>query len=194
MELIGAIVRLQVQPTSLKVGERPRRYDPSPLRSVPALRLEPAGVTGIDEDDTAIGDVHHRDHPAAKNRGGSNGLSVGFTAHYAAMRGRFGAHLADGLAGENVLVDTDRLYGEEDLAAGLMIETASGEHVQLDRVLVAAPCVEFARFALRFPDGARPDRSVSEAVKFLDGGLRGYYATPRAAAVIRVGDRVFLGR
>ena len=192
MELIGPIVRLQVQPTSLKVEERPRRYDPSPLRAVPALRLEPAGVTGLDEDGDPVGDVHHRDHPASKHREGSNGLSVGFTSHYDAMRARFGSHLGDGLAGENILVATERRFTEDDLAAGLVIETTNGEPVHLVHVVVATPCVEFARFALRFPPDARPDRTVSDAIAFLDAGVRGYYATPRSTAVIRVGDRVFL--
>ena len=42
MELIGTIVRLQIQRSSLKLGERPRRwFDPSPLLEVPALSLSP---------------------------------------------------------------------------------------------------------------------------------------------------------
>ena len=192
MELIGAIVRLQVQPVSLKVGPpRQRRYDPSPLRAVPALRLEPGGVVGVDERGGAVDDVHHADHPASKNRAGSNGVSVGFTAHYGAMRARFGPHLADGLAGENILVAAERLFAEEDLAAGIVIEMAGGYRLRLDRVVVAAPCVEFARFALRFADDARPDRRVTDAVGFLDGGIRGFYATAPDEALVRVGDRVF---
>jgi hypothetical protein len=36
--------------------------------------------------------------------------------------------------------------------------------------------VEFARFAMQYPPEAKPDRTVSEAVKFLNHGMRGYYA------------------
>ena len=74
MRLIGTIVRLQVQESSLKVGDKPRRYDPAPIRSVPALRVSPAGVVGLAESGESILDVHHHDHPASKNRGGENGI------------------------------------------------------------------------------------------------------------------------
>ena len=193
MLLVGKIVRLQVQAESLKVGAASRRrYDPAPLRSVPALLLEPDGVVGRTAWGEDVLDVHHRDHPASKNRGG-NGVSVLFTGHYAAMRERFGPHLADGIAGENVLVACHQLVGEEDLAAGLIVETAAGRRVPLTQVVVAAPCVEFARHALRFPDEARPDRTVTDAVAFLADGMRGYYAAYDGPPVaIEVGDRVYV--
>ena len=196
MEPIGVVVRLQVQRASLKAGQAPRRrYDPAPLHAVPALLVTAAGVTGRDERGEAVADIHHRDHPTSKNRAGSNGVSVCFTSHYDAMRARFGPHLADGLAGENILVATDRRFDEAELASGLVVETAAGERVRLEQVSVAAPCVEFARFALRFPDDLRPDRRVTEALTFLDGGTRGYYAVgPAAEARITLGDRVFVGR
>ena len=196
MEPIGVVVRLQVQRASLKAGQSPRRrYDPAPLHAVPALLVTAAGVTGRDERGEAVADVHHRDHPASKNRAGSNGVSICFTSHYDAMRARFGPHLADGLAGENILVAADRRYDAAELAPGLVIETSSGERVRLEQVNVAAPCVEFARFALRFPDDLRPDRRVTEALAFLDGGTRGYYAVgPACGAPIAVGDRVFVAR
>jgi hypothetical protein len=191
---IGEIVRLQVQAASLKVGQAPRRrYDPSPLRVVPALTLDHGGVWGWTEAGEAVPDVHHRDHPASKQRDGLNGVSIGFTGHYAAMRARFGGHLADGIAGENILVESNRVLGEDDLGGELVVVTGEGERVHLGAVLVAAPCVEFARYALRFPEDARPDPTVTEALRFLDDGMRGYYASYRGPEVrIRVGDRVFV--
>jgi hypothetical protein len=58
---------------------------------------------------------------------------------------------------------------------------------------VAAPCVEFARYALKFPEGARPDASVTEALRFLGAGMRGFYTTYTGEpAVVEVGARVFL--
>ena len=190
---IGQILRLQVQRASLKVGQAPRRrYDPTPLCAVSRLTLEDGGVVGWSERDERLDDVHHSSHPASKHRG-DNGVSLCFTAHYDAMRERFGAHLADGLAAENILVRTDQLYGEDDLTAGLLIETADGERVRLGDVTVATPCVEFARFSLRFPEDARPDRTVADALAFLNDGMRGYYASYRGAPTpIRVGDRVWI--
>jgi len=191
---IGVIVRLQVQVSSLKVGELPaRHYDPSPLRSVAALTLTPAGVVASLEPGTEVVDVHHRDHPASKQRRGKNALSIGFTAHYAAMRDRFGAHLRDGIAGENILVETGRMLAEEDLAGGVTIETQGGASIPLQRIMIAAPCVEFSRFALRFPDDHRPDATVTDALQFLHRGMRGYYAGyDGEPVVITVGDRLFL--
>ena len=193
MRLIGTIVRLQIQESSLKVGDKPRRYDPAPIRPVPALRVSSAGVLGLAENGETIVDVHHHDHPASKNRGGQNGISLGFTGHYLAMRQRFGQHLADGIAGENILIEADRQFQAAELAAGVVVEGTGGKQLELLPVIVAAPCVEFSRYALRFPDGARPDATVTEALRFLDAGMRGFYATYEGKpAVIEVGDRVFL--
>ena len=194
MLLVGPIVRLQVQRSSVKIaGAHGRRYHPGPLVAVPALRLDRAGVTGLTQDGDPVLDVHHRDHPASKNRELHNGISLGFTGHYAAMRDQFGAHLSDGIAGENILIQFGDLIGEADLARGLVIATQDGTHIALERIFVAAPCVEFSRYALRFPDAARPDRRITAALQFLDDGMRGYYATyDGAGATVRLGDRVYV--
>jgi hypothetical protein len=193
VRLIGMIVRLQVQESSLKVGRKPRRYDPAPIRSVPAISLSAAGVVGLAENGKSIIDVHHRDHPTSKNRGGENGISLGFTGHYRPMRQRFGQHLADGIAGENILIEAGRQLQVEELAAGMVVEDAGGRQLELRPVIVAAPCVEFSRYALQFPNGARPDATVTEALRFLDAGMRGFYATYEGEpAVVEVGARVFL--
>ena len=194
MRTLGRIVRLQVQQASLKVDSSPRRYDPSPLLSVPAVCLTPEGVVGVTSDGETIVDVHHRDHPASKNRGGENGLSIGFTGHYRAMRHRFGDHLGEGLAGENLLVEMDDLLHPDELAGALTIVASDGKRLPLHSVIVAAPCVEFTRYALRWPDDARPDRQVTAALQFLDDGMRGYYASYSGPpAMVTVGDRVLLG-
>jgi hypothetical protein len=193
VRLIGMIVRLQVQESSLKVGDKPRRYDPAPIRSVPAISLSAAGVVGLAENGKSIVDVHHRDHPTSKNRSGENGISLGFTGHYRAMRQRFGQHLADGIAGENILIEAGRQLQVEELAAGMVVEDAGGRQLELRPVIVAAPCVEFSRYAMQFPNGARPDATVTEALRFLDAGMRGFYATYEGEpAVVEVGARVFL--
>jgi hypothetical protein len=190
---IGTVVRLQVQESSLKVGVKPRRYDPAPLRSVPAISLSAAGVVGLAENGESIVDVHHCEHPSSKNRGGENGISLGFTGHYREMRQRFGQHLRDGIAGENILIEVDRQFQVEDLASGVVVEGADERPLELRPVIVAAPCVEFSRYALKFPDGARPDATVTEALRFLDAGMRGFYATYEGeSAVVELGARVFL--
>ncbi len=189
---MGTVVALQVQVSSLKVGESPRRYDPAPLQAVYALTVAPGGVVGEAGEAAGVIDVHHRDHPASKNRA-TNGISLGFTSHYAAMRERFGPHLRDGIAGENILIETDRVLTADDLAGGVMIAGEDGARLALQPVIVAAPCVEFSRYALRFPEERKPDKSVTEALRFLDGGMRGFYATYEGEpAVVRVGDRLLL--
>ncbi|HET8524557.1 MAG TPA: hypothetical protein VFL82_15075 [Thermomicrobiales bacterium] len=194
MEQIGTVARLQVQLSSLKLGERPHRwFDPAPITEVSILSLIGGGVQGIDADGSTLPDVHHPDYGAGKNRG-NNGISVGFTSHYDAMRTRFGDHLTNGIAGENLLIATSRMFTVDDLAADLFVEADSGDMLRLEQIIVAAPCVEFTRYALRFPDDARPDRTVADALLFLNDGMRGYYATYDGPIErIHVGNRVFLG-
>lgn len=194
LALIGPIVRLQVQRSSLKLGKRPHRwFAPEPITRAMALRVDGDGVTGIGTHGELIADVHNRTHPQSKFRG-ENGVSVGFSSHYARMRERFGDRLTDGIAGENILVQADGVLTEDDLARGLTIATADGE-VTLEQVIVAAPCVEFAKFASGYAPGDKPDRHITEAVDFLHRGLRGFYATiaaPRThPVIIRPGDLVY---
>ena len=195
MRCIGSIVRLQVQTVSLKVGQQPqRRYDPVGIQVVPTLELNDGGVVGWTADGQSLDDVHHRDHPAAKNRYGENGISLGFTSHYREMRDRFDDHLSDGIAGENILVETDRHINEGDLSGNVVIATADGRQIQLTNAISAAPCVEFSRYALRFPNNARPDLTVTEALRFLNDGMRGYYAAYAGEPQrIALGDELFIG-
>lgn len=192
MDYLGEIVRLQAQRESLKAGQKPHRYyDPAPITVVPALTLDTGGVTGHDHDGAPIADVHHRDHPTSRYSDG-NGVSLGFTAHYDTMRARFGAHVTDGLAGENILVQCDRVVHEGDLAGGLLIVTAEGLEITLRGATAAEPCVEFSRYALRYPRESRSDATVTAALAFLRHGMRGYYLVYDAApARIHVGDRVW---
>jgi hypothetical protein len=193
MHFIGVIRRLQVQKTSLKVGERLQRsYDPAGICVVPKLSITEGGVIGWSDDGEQIDDVHHRDHPATKNRG-DNAISIGFTSHYEEIRKAYGQHVIDGIAGENILIDQDHLIGEEDLSNGIAIETSGGSLVQLDNLIVATPCVEFSRFAMQFPEEARPDETVTETLQFLNDGMRGYYASYAGPEVeINIGNRVFV--
>src|SRR2546427_7892671 len=71
MRELGRIVRLQIQRSSLKTGEKPRRaYDPAPLLAVDRVALGPDGVLGEDAGGAWLVDVHHRAHPWTKNEDG----------------------------------------------------------------------------------------------------------------------------
>jgi hypothetical protein len=196
VELIGTIVRLQVQRSSLKLGERPRRwFDPAPLLSVPALALSADGVVGLPPDGEPVVDVHNRVHPQTRH-GSGNGISLGFTSHYAGMRDRFGERLVDGVAGENILVQTERDFTRGDLPPRVAIE-GEGGLVRLEGVRVIEPCVEFSRYALgRLGRPAesleRVDPSVTETLIFLRFGMRGYCATYASGPItVRLGDRLY---
>lgn len=193
MEWIGIVVRLQVQRSSLKAGDRPRRwYDPAPIVSVPMLTLDANGVTGWAEDGTMVPDVHNATHPETKFRG-ENGVSFGFTSHYIKMRDRFGDHLTDGIAGENILIETERTFREEEFTSGVRIEGADGIGVDIGEILFAEPCAEFSRFSLRYDIDRPSDRAVAEALHFLREGTRGFYAEVSGSdGRVRIGDRVYL--
>ncbi|HNP70789.1 MAG TPA: hypothetical protein PLO33_03845 [Kouleothrix sp.] len=189
---IGRVALAQIQRSSLKVGQKPfRYYDPAPLLAVPRLRLTPSGAVGISGDDELL-DVHNRQHAATRNQG-PNSLSFGFTSHYAAMRDRFGQHLADGVAGENILIASERAFALADLGAALLIRGDDGREARLTDLIVAAPCVEFSQFAC-LADGPLTPEQLRAALQFLNDGVRGFYArlADGPGAEVRPGDRVFV--
>ncbi len=185
MELIGTVVRLQVQRSRLKPGPRGSRvYDPAPLLEVDALEVGPRGVTG----DGQL-DVHHADHEDTRNVKLLNGLSLLPRTHYAALRERYGAHLVDGAAGESLLLDTPGPLTEGDLAGELLLDTADGGVLRLHDVVAAPPCVEFSRFCLG--RGLGPvDADVEQALVDLGGGARGFYAQVDGTGRVERGARL----
>jgi hypothetical protein len=189
VSIVGTVVGLQVQTATLKTGEKPWRvYDPSPLRPVARLRLTPDGVVGIADDGGEHVDVHHFSHHQTKHEAGRE-ASFGFTSHYAKMRGEYGGRIVAGCAGENVLVETDRVWRLEDFERGLAFQSAAtGEVAPLDAIIVADPCVEFSRFSLGNP--AAPPQDVKPVLQFLGEGTRGYCFTPRRESVLTPGDRL----
>jgi hypothetical protein len=189
MRLLGTIVRLQYQRDHLKSpGPFGRQFSPANIVSTDHLHFTPEGV----EAGTAaepIYDAHHMHHPRSRNRG-DNGISIGFTSHYAAMRERLGDRLVDGIAGENILIEHTGMFREADFAGGLMVETIDGP-IGISQIKIAAPCVEYSRFAMDYPADEAPDRRVTDTLVFLNLGMRGFYATMEASATIRVGDTVY---
>jgi hypothetical protein len=185
---LGNIVRLQVQTGPLKSGEKPNRvYETARLREVERLVLSPNGAVGFTAAGEAFVDVHNTSHPSTRNEG-HNPVSFGLTSHYARMRERFGARMIHGCAGENILVESDRALRMEDLGLRIALQSAgNGELLELMKVVVALPCVEFSRFALQRQD-ATPEE-LKPVLQFLDEGTRGFYFIPaRDGFTVRVGD------
>ena len=186
MTVLGPVARLQVQRSRLKPGPAgARAYDPSPITQVDALRVDARGATGLLAG-AEVADVHHADHPDTRSRRGGNGLSLMTTGGYARLRARYGPHLADGVAGESVLVDAPGALGPELEGRTLEVLTAVGT-VRLSRVAVCTPCVEFTRWCLRLDPDAAVDDEVLAGLDALDGGARGLLAVADPG-VLRPGD------
>ena len=184
MELIGTVIRLQVQRSRLKPGPATTRvYNPEPLLEVSELEIGPRGVIG-----DGVLDVHHADHPDSRNVKLLNGISVMTVSRYRALRERYGERLVDGIAGESLLLDTEHL---EDLSGRLVLETG-GEQLAFDSI-PAPPCVEFSRFVIgRGAGDVGPE--VMAALDDLDGGARGYYLQTSGTGRVRAGARLYRGQ
>lgn len=194
MRQIGQIKHVQIQRTALKQGQKPQRYyNPAPILVVETLLLTPRGVIGVTAEHEQLVDVHNADHPASRYAD-VNGISLGFTSHYQAMREKFGAHLIDGCAGENILIEVAEAFQLKALGKRLAIQSqVSGQWAYLEHLQVAAPCVEFSHFALNelLPV---PAHVLRETLMFLDQGQRGFYATfvSEEPLALRSGDAVFV--
>ncbi len=189
MHTIATVTRLQIQRDSLKRGDKPTRvYDPTPLLSVPTLRVTPDGALGGTADGTWIVDVHHRDHPYTKNEDGLHGISLGFTSHYDAMRQHFGDRVEIGCAGENIIATSDRRFSYEDLERGVAILSPEGkDRVRLRVLQVAHPCRPFTGWALG--KQVEPEE-LKQHLQFLDNGMRGFYCVGEGSGTVTFGDQI----
>lgn len=190
---IGRVALLQVAPVVPKVrGLTHELYDPAPLRTVDHVLLSKRGVIGVTGDGEQILDVHHIDHPQSRFRG-ANGVSVGFTGHYAALRDQFGAHVVDGCAAENILIDASGVVSLDQPHLWIVLEqAATGTQYVLGQAAVAEPCMPFARWVTQHD--APPDQ-IRTTLQQLRHGMRGFYlAVPPVAEPIFVqpGDRVLV--
>jgi hypothetical protein len=95
-----------------------------------------------------------------------------------------------GCAGENIIVDAAQQMAPADVAAGFLILDRSGrEKGRLLDLAVARPCKPFTGFALRNTPVAA--EVFQDSLRFLDGGMRGYYCTWMGEpAVVETGDVV----
>src|SRR5436305_14193628 len=107
MRELGRIVRLQIQRSSLKTGDKPTRvYDPMPLLAVDRLALGPDGALGAGPDGSWLVDGHHRAHPRTQNEAGAHRVPLGLPAQQARIPPRFGERLTLRCAVASHLVQT----------------------------------------------------------------------------------------
>ncbi len=188
-ELLGRIVRLQIQAEPLKAAGR---YDPRHLVTAENALIGEAGML-IGDDNGWIIDAHHREHPQARG-GGGRALSIGFTGHYQAMARRFDT-VPVGIAGENIIVDGPGVR-MADISEGMLIRRSDGAEIDLDGPRPAAPCRPFTSFLLGSDDVLQRDTIQSE-LAFLSDGTRGFLISAGSIdryEEITVGDEVFARR
>jgi hypothetical protein len=191
MQKIGTVQFVQIQREPLKEGFEPHRiYNPAPLLTVEKIQLTPAGIVGVSATGAELIDTHNTQHPRSRNKG-KNGISLGFVQHYAAMRQRFGDHMTDGIAGENIIVDAEVDLATFTTARRYFIQHAA-EILELFGVLAAPPCRPFSEFCLIVPQCAE---DVKATLQFLSDGVRGYYAylaDDAAPFVVQAGDTLYI--
>jgi hypothetical protein len=195
---IGRVVRLQIHLERIAPGAS--LYDAvtplDHLMHVDALSCDHRGVCGITADGDLQRDLHHKDHAVSHYRR-ANDISLMATGHYSQIQERFGEHMVHGIAGENVLIDYEDVLTLDDLAGGMVI--GDGERrFSIDAWRIATPCAPFSWVAAGIPPGEKPDQRMTEALKFLSNGMRGFYGTLPAElsipVTICVGDMVYLRR
>lgn len=192
---IGDITLLQLQTQPLKVGDVQRFYEPqAALRPVHHFTLTIDGITAEIGDETVM-DAHHRYHPQSRNRI-SNPASFGFTSHYKKMQQRFGEHLYLGVAGENIIIETDEVFGEAELLTGIAFEASDGEALLIDTMFAIPPCKPFAKYCLQTDDVESQQILVRESLQFLLNGVRGFCFEPAEGVEfqLEVGQRFWIRR
>jgi len=193
MKFLGTIKIVQVQRDRLKIGEKPNQfYKPDPLFTVDALKLTPDGVVGMMSDGAEILDAHHKNHPHTRNVDNKNSISVGFSALYDQMRGRFGDTAKLGIAGENVIIENAGDFDIHSLGSAIIIETSNGQKITLTVGKGIPPCRPFTRFMTKQPD--LDGDELENHLQFLSDGMRGFYLFLGDGAnnpVIQAGDKVY---
>ena len=195
---LGRVKLVQIQPDGLII-ETPSgyTYDASRLVKVDRLRITSLGIEATTPQGERVLDIHHVNHPD-KAYDEDDLISIGFTSHYQAMRARFGEHMVDGIAGENIIIEYNKEVWTEDLGPQIAIEnTETGQMTLLDLVCFAAPCDEFSHFAAQTQDKRLPTADLKSTLKFLNNGRRGFLLVLRdgqETAAVQAGDRVFVVR
>jgi len=118
---LGKVKLVQIQPSGLII-ETPSGdfYDVSRRVEVDKLNITSLGIEATTSSGEHVLDIHHIDHPD-KAYDVDDLVCIGFTSHYEAMRARYGEHIVDGTAGENILSNMAGKYGWKILASKLRL-------------------------------------------------------------------------
>ena len=193
---LGRVKLVQVQPNGIII-ETPSGdfYDASRRVEVESLHISSRGIEAITPTGEHVIDIHHIDHPN-KAYGNDDLVCIGFTPHYEAMRARFGEHMVDGVAGENIIIEYEDVVWPEDLGQRIAIEnTDTGRQALLDVVSFAPPCEEFSHFAANSQHKRLPAEKLKSILQFLGNGRRGFLlvlSDNQESATVQSGDRVFV--
>ena len=193
---LGRVKLVQVQPSGLII-ETPTGdfYDVTRRVEVEKLMITPQGIEAALETGEHVLDIHHIQHPD-KAYDNDDLVSIGFTSHYRAMRERYGEHMVDGAAGENIIIECDREIWSEDLGKQIVFENSgTGQRTILDFVKFAAPCEEFSHFVAKSQHQRLPANELKATLQFLNNGRRGFLlilSPGQEDAVVQVGDKVFV--
>ncbi|MEE9186634.1 MAG: MOSC domain-containing protein, partial [Bacteroidota bacterium] len=137
--------------------------------------------------------IHHTAHPQTRSQGDDD-VSIGFTSHYAAMRARFGKHMLDGIAGENITIECEDEIWLEDLGQQIaFVNPETGRKTLLDVKDYATPCEEFSHFATCSQHERLPADKMRAALQFLGNGRRGFLlalSDGQGSAEVQSGDKV----
>ena len=195
LEFLGTIKLTQLQPNGLIV-ERPSGefYDHSRLMVVDRLMITSGGIEATTPAGERILDIHHLEHPD-KAYDADDLVCIGFSAHYAAMRTRFGSHMQDGVAGENLIIESQEEIWPEDLGQTIAIENAeTGSISYLKMSRFAAPCSTFSHFAANSQEEKLSPKDLKATLQFLGNGRRGFLlvlADGQGAFTVQPGDKVY---
>ncbi|MCP5101501.1 MAG: hypothetical protein GY943_38635 [Chloroflexi bacterium] len=195
---LGRVMMVQLQPAGLIIesSKTPSGYlyDPSRLLKVDQLTINPLGIEATTGAGEHMLDIHHINHPD-KEYDDDDLVCIGFSSHYKAMRNRFGAHLVDGIAGENIIIEGGKEIWPEDLRQQIFIENAkTGYRMRLEMVSHANPCAEFSQFALGSPYEKPTANEMKATLQFLGNGRRGFLFVMekgQETATVQAGDKVF---
>ncbi len=191
---LGHVKLVQVQPAGLIV-ETPSGYfyDVTRRVEVDGLLITSLGIEATTPEGEHVLDIHHISHPD-KAYDDDDLVCIGFTSHYKAMRARFGQHMVDGAAGENIIIEYEQEVWPSDLGQRIAIENQdTGHKTLLDLVSHASPCREFSLFATQSQHVKLPPDKLRETLQFLENGRRGFLLVlnnGQETAVVRPGDRV----
>lgn len=198
LHLLGQVKITQLQPSGLIFKTSSGYiYDPSRRMEVSQLFITHQGIEAKSQLGDQILDIHHAAHPDSHNEG-ENAISIGFTSHYTKMRARFGEHMQDGVAGENIIISSEELIWLSDLGQQIIIQDPHGERrVVLDVVKFAAPCEEFSHFVADSQEERLPAKDLKSTLQFLGKGRRGFLLTlnlDQEPEFVKPGDIVFAVR